>query len=113
MLGMALTYSVVGVVTALSGAIFGSLLQSPYVIIAIAAVLVALSLSMFGLYEFKMPDKLVMQAGGAKSGGFGAFFMGLTLGIVAAPCIGPFVLGLVTYVAAKGDPVNGFLMFSF
>ena len=40
-----------------------------------------------------------------------AFFMGLTMGIVAAPCIGPFVLGLVTYVAAKGDPVYGFLMF--
>ncbi|MFH1195590.1 MAG: thioredoxin family protein, partial [bacterium] len=43
----------------------------------------------------------------------GAFFMGLTMGIVAAPCIGPFVLGLVTYVAAKGDPVYGFLMFFF
>jgi len=110
-LGMALTYSVVGVVTSLSGAIFGSLLQSPFVIIGIAAVLVALSLSMFGLYEFKMPDKWVMKAGGAKSGAYGAFFMGLTLGIVAAPCIGPFVLGLVTYVAAKGDPVHGFLMF--
>jgi len=37
--------------------------------------------------------------------------MGLTMGIVAAPCIGPFVLGLVTYVAAKGDPLYGFLMF--
>ena len=39
------------------------------------------------------------------------FFMGLTMGIVAAPCIGPFVLGLVTYVAAKGDPYYGFSMF--
>lgn len=39
--------------------------------------------------------------------------MGLTMGIVAAPCIGPFVLGLVTYVAAKGDPLYGFLMFLF
>jgi thiol:disulfide interchange protein DsbD len=37
--------------------------------------------------------------------------MGLTMGVVAAPCIGPFVLGLVTYVAAKGDPYYGFLMF--
>ncbi|MGK9367598.1 protein-disulfide reductase DsbD family protein [Melioribacter sp. Ez-97] len=110
-LGMALTYSVIGVVTALSGAVFGSLLQNTIVIIVIALLFVILSLSQFGVYEFKLPDSWVMKAGGAKSGYFGAFFMGLTMGIVAAPCIGPFVLGLVTYVAAKGDPVYGFWLF--
>lgn len=110
-LGMAVTYSVVGVVTSLSGAVFGALLQNTIVIIVIAAIFVVLSLSMFGLYEFKMPDALVAKAGGAKGGLYGAFFMGLTMGIVAAPCIGPFVIGLVTYVAAKGDPYFGFLMF--
>ena len=111
MLGMALTYSVVGVVTSLSGAVFGTLLQNPIVIIAIVLLFVVLALSQFGVYEFKLPDSWVAKAGGAKGGGFGAFFMGLTMGIVAAPCIGPFVLGLVTYVAAKGDPLYGFLMF--
>ncbi len=110
-LGMALTYSVVGVVTALSGAVFGALLQNPIVIVIIAAVFVVLALSMFGLYEIKAPDALVAKAGGARSGVFGAFFMGLTMGVVAAPCIGPFVLGLVTYVAAKGDVFYGFIMF--
>lgn len=110
-LGMALTYSVVGVVTALSGAVFGALLQNPFVVVGIALLFVVLSLSQFGVYEFKLPDSLVAKAGGAKTGVFGAFFMGLTMGIVAAPCIGPFVIGLVTYVAAKGDPYYGFLMF--
>lgn len=110
-LGMAITYSVIGVITSLSGAVFGTLLQNPFVIIGIALLFVILSLSQFGVYEFKLPDSLVMKAGGAKGGIFGAFFMGLTMGIVAAPCIGPFVLGLVTYVAAKGDPFYGFLMF--
>lgn len=110
-LGMALTYSIIGVVTSLSGAIFGALLQNTYVIIGISLLFVVLALSQFGVYEFKLPDSLVMKAGGAKSGVFGAFFMGLTMGIVAAPCIGPFVIGLVTYVAAKGDPFYGFLMF--
>ena len=112
-LGMALTYSIVGVVTALSGAIFGALLQNPIVIVVIAGVFVVLALSMFGLYEIKAPDALVAKAGGARSGVFGAFFMGLTMGVVAAPCIGPFVLGLVTYVAAKGDVFYGFIMFFF
>ena len=110
-IGLALTYSVIGVVTALSGAVFGSLLQNTYVILSIVLIFLVLSLSMFGVYEFKLPDALVAKAGGAKGGYFGAFFMGLTMGIVAAPCIGPFVLGLVTYVAAKGDPFFGFLMF--
>lgn len=113
LLGIALTYSVVGVVTALSGAVFGALLQNPIVIIIIAAIFVLLSLSMFGAYEFRLPNFLVSRAGGAKGGLYGAFFMGLTMGIVAAPCIGPFVLGLVTYVAAKGDAFNGFLLFFF
>ncbi|MCX6150002.1 MAG: thioredoxin domain-containing protein [Ignavibacteriales bacterium] len=112
-LGMSVTYSIIGVVTALSGAVFGTLLQNTFVIFGIAAVLVALSLSMFGLYEFKLPDSLVAKAGGAKGGYLGSIFMGLTMGIVAAPCIGPFVLGLVTYVGAKGDPYYGFLMFFF
>lgn len=110
-LGMALTYSVIGVITALSGAVFGTLLQNPFVIAGIALLFIVLALSQFGVYEFKLPDKLVMKAGGAKGGVMGAFFMGLTMGIVAAPCIGPFVLGLVTYVAAKGDAFYGFLMF--
>ncbi len=110
-LGMALTYSVVGVVTAMSGAVFGTLMQNPIVIAIIALVLVGLALSMFDVYEFKLPDSWVMKAGGAKAGKFGAFMMGLTMGVVAAPCIGPFVLGLVTYVAAKGDVFYGFLMF--
>ena len=112
-IGMALTYSVIGVVTALSGAVFGALLQNPIVIVFIAVIFVILSLSMFGVYEFNLPNSIVAKAGGAKSGYFGAFFMGLTMGIVAAPCIGPFVLGLVTYVAAKADPYYGFMMFFF
>lgn len=110
-LGMALTYSIVGVITSLSGSMFGTLLQQPIVIIFISLIFIALSLSMFGVYEFKLPDSWAAKAGGAKSGTFGAFFMGLTMGIVAAPCIGPFVLSLVTVVAAKGDPFYGFIMF--
>lgn len=110
-LGLAVTYSAIGVITSLTGAIFGALLQNPIVILIIVAIMIALSLSMFGVYEFKLPDNLVNKAGGAKAGLYGAFFMGLTMGIVAAPCIGPFVLGLVTYVATKQDPYFGFLLF--
>ena len=76
----------------------------------IAAVLVALSLSMFGLYDIQ-PPRFVMNRAGAKTGVGGALGMGLLVGIVAAPCLGPFVLGLLTFVASRRDPVLGFAMF--
>ncbi|MGH9440685.1 MAG: cytochrome c biogenesis protein CcdA [Thermoanaerobaculia bacterium] len=109
-LGMAITYSVLGVAAALSGRLFGSALQSPWVLGGIAAVLVALSLSMFGLYDIN-PPRFLMNRAGAKTGLGGAFGMGLLVGVVAAPCLGPFVLGLLTFVAARHDPLLGFAMF--
>jgi thiol:disulfide interchange protein DsbD len=110
-LGIAVTYSILGVVAALGGGLFGTLLTNPIVLIGIAAILVGLSLSMFGVYEFRLPTGLMTAASQSKAGIFGSFFMGLTLGIVAAPCVGPFVIGLLTYVAAMQSVVLGFFMF--
>lgn len=112
-IGMAVTYSIIGVVSAMSGAFFGGLLQQPAVIAAIAAVFVFLAFGMFGVYDFRLPDSWVARASGSRTGIIGALLMGLTMGIIAAPCIGPLVLGLVAYVAAVGDPVYGFLLFFF
>jgi thiol:disulfide interchange protein DsbD len=112
-LGMAAMYSSLGLVAALTGSILGTILQNEFVVIVVALVLVGLALSMFGLYEIRVPDRLSNLAGGAsgKQGAFGAFLMGLTVGIVAAPCIGPFVLALLTFVGESGNPVLGFSMF--
>jgi thiol:disulfide interchange protein DsbD len=108
--GIALTYSVLGVLAALGGAIFGSALQSPWVVGVIVAVLLALALSMFGLWELRVPA-WAQRASGGRTGVFGALIMGLLMGFVAAPCIGPFVVGLLTYVGQRGDPVFGFILF--
>ncbi|RJR29174.1 MAG: DUF255 domain-containing protein [Candidatus Latescibacterota bacterium] len=110
-LGMSLTYSVLGTVAAMTGGLFGSALQNPLVVLFIAAVLVVLSLSMFGVWEIRLPMFLATRTGTAKRGYAGAVVMGLTMGLVAAPCIGPFVLGLLTYVGQIGKPLLGFLMF--
>jgi thioredoxin:protein disulfide reductase len=109
-LGMATMYSALGVAAALSGRLFGVALQSPWVVGGIAVVLVALALSMFGLYDIRMPTAL-MQKAGARQGFAGAYGMGLLVGIVAAPCVGPVVLGLLTFVAATQDALLGFLFF--
>ncbi len=110
-LGMAVMYSTLGLIAALTGSILGTALQNPLVVAVVALVLVGLALSMFGLYEFRVPARLSGFAGTSKQGVIGAFLMGLTVGIVAAPCIGPFVLALLTFVGESGNPVLGFTMF--
>jgi thiol:disulfide interchange protein DsbD len=110
-LGMAITYSILGTVAALTGSLFGSALQNPLVLILIACILVGLSLSMFGVYEIRIPAFLTRIAGQSSQGIFGALFMGLTVGMLAAPCIGPFIIGLLSYVGQRGNPALGFWTF--
>lgn len=109
-LGMAVTYSALGVAAALGGALFGAALQSPWVVGLVVAVMLALAASMFGLWELRVPA-FVMNLSGGRAGLGGSLVMGLLVGLVAAPCIGPFVLGLLTYVGQRQDVVLGFLLF--
>ncbi len=110
--GISVTYSSLGVTAALTGKILGSSLQSPWVLAGISLVLVGLSLSMFGLYEIQAPAWLLNKvAAGNTQGWLGAMGMGLVFGIVAAPCVDPFSIGLLTFVAAKANPYLGFIMF--
>jgi thiol:disulfide interchange protein DsbD len=110
-LGIALTFSVLGVVAALSGGLFGAALQKPATLLAIAGLLVVLALSNFGLYSLQPPSWLLQKAGAAGVGMTGALFMGLTMGLVAAPCVGPIIVGLLVAVGSLGDPVLGFVLF--
>lgn len=111
MMGLAVTNSVLGVVASLTGGLMGAILQNPIVLIVVAAVLVFFATSLFGLWEMRLPSGLTQAAAKSHTGYFGSLFMGLTLGVVAAPCIGPFVLGLLTWVASMGSPWLGFLIF--
>ena len=110
-MGMAVTYSVLGSIAAFTGGLFGAALQYPPVLVFIALVMVLLSLSMFDVYELRLPPFLNKLAGGSQKGYLGTLLMGLTVGIVAAPCIGPFILGLLTYVGNRGSVLLGFSLF--
>ncbi|MFQ5708934.1 MAG: cytochrome c biogenesis protein CcdA [bacterium] len=110
-LGMAITYSVLGLTAALSGGFFGAILQNPIALGFIALVLLVLASSMFGAFDIRVPQKLALLGGSSRQGLTGSLLMGLTVGIIAAPCIGPFVLSLLIFVGEKGDPVLGFTMF--
>ncbi|MCY7362200.1 MAG: thioredoxin family protein, partial [Ignavibacteria bacterium] len=110
-LGMSVTYSALGVFAALTGSLLGNALQNPIVIIFIASILLALGLSMFGLFEIRVPQSLATMGNKNRSGYFGSLLMGLTVGFIAAPCIGPFVLSLLVYVGKLGNPLTGFIFF--
>lgn len=109
--GLSITNSVLGVVAALTGGLMGSLLQNPLVLTFVALLLVLLAMSLFGLWEIRLPGGVMQAATKTYAGYLGTLFMGLTMGVVAAPCIGPFVLGLLTWVAGMGSPWLGFIVF--
>ncbi|HSD12311.1 MAG TPA: cytochrome c biogenesis protein CcdA, partial [Patescibacteria group bacterium] len=108
MAGIVLTFTALGVTFALTGRVFGSLLSSPVTAVALAAVFVALALSSFGLIGFRLPTALTQAA--AKIGGSGppgAFAAGLVAGVIAAPCIGPVLAAILSYVSTTRDAVFG------
>jgi len=110
-LGIAIVYSSMGVAAASTGALFGTALQSPWVIGFVVAVFVGLALSMFGVYYLRIPSFISDRLGtGARKGIIGVFVMGLVSGIVASPCIGPALASLLVYIASTGNKFLGFWM---
>ena len=109
-LGLTLTYSAIGTAAAFTGSLFGTLMQKPAVLICVAAIIVLLALSLFGLFTIQLPASLTSRISG-RAGLLGAALMGAMVGLVAAPCIGPVVLALLTFVAASASPLIGFATF--
>lgn len=110
--GIAITYSILGVIAAKTGALFGALLGHPIVVGIIALLFVIMGLSMYGLFEIKIPDKLATKVGSTKTnkGIIGAFISGLIAGVVASPCVGPVLVSILAYVAQTQDAVQGFIL---
>ena len=104
-------FSAAGVAVAMSGGLFGAAMQNPVVLSAIAGLMVLLALSSFGVFSLQPPQWLMSRAGVARPGYAGAMLMGLGMGVVAAPCIGPIVLGLLLMVERSGSPLFGFALF--
>ncbi len=115
-LGIASTYSALGVMAASTGSLFGSALSNIYVVTAIALLFVTMGLSMYGLFEIQVPAFIRDRAGQVQggSGYSGAFFTGLIAGLVASPCIGPVLVTILTYIAQTQNRMLGFLfLFTF
>jgi thioredoxin:protein disulfide reductase len=109
-LGLAIVYASLGVVAGLTGALFGAFMQNPIVLWFIVAVFVALGASMLGAFDITVPSAIQdKMMGGERSGVIGAMFIGGVTGIVAAPCAGPPLLVLLSWIGNTGNVVLGFL----
>ncbi|WP_192457752.1 protein-disulfide reductase DsbD [Musicola keenii] len=106
--GMALTYTLLGVLIAYAGLRFQAALQHPYVLTGISVLFIALALSMFGLYNLQLPSSLQTrltlwsnrQQGGST---IGVFMMGALAGLICSPCTTAPLSALLLYIAQSGD----------
>ena len=116
-LGMGVVFSSLGIAFAMLGKAGdqGQILANPYVVIPLVAFYVVLAVSMFGAFDINLPSGLQQRLARVGGKGYGgAFAMGMVGGFTAAPCTGPFLAGLLGWVASTGRPVvGGTMLFTF
>jgi thiol:disulfide interchange protein len=111
-IGLALAFGTLGLVAAKAGASFSAAFQQPAAIWGIAGLFFVLSLGMYGIYELQPPAWLQKFQGSAKGGSVvGSFLFGALAAVIASPCTGPVIAGMVVYAAQDGNLVMGFLRF--
>ncbi len=111
-LGVAVTYAIIGVTAALTGILLSTALQNAWVLGGFALIFVLLALSMFGLYELQLPASLQSKFNAAANrikGGnlIGAFVMGGLSALILSPCVTAPLVGACIYISQSGDVVLG------
>ncbi len=115
-LGISVTYSILGLVAAKTGALFGQVLSYQPVVLAFVVLFVLMALSIYGYFEIRIPHFISrrLEKSGPSQGYIGAFSSGLIAGVVASPCVGPVLVGVLAYIAKTQNGLLGFaLLFTF
>jgi thiol:disulfide interchange protein DsbD len=111
-LGMAITYAIAGMIVALAGSNVQAAMQKPWVIGMFSGVFILLALSLFGLYDVKLPNKLQQRMASLGQGNAGGtyasvFVMGMLSTLVVSPCVSAPLVGVLTYIANNGNVLLG------
>jgi thiol:disulfide interchange protein DsbD len=115
-LGLAIVYSILGVVAGMSGTIFGTVSSNPWVYFGMSQVLLLAALTMLDVLPVPVPASWLQRAATAGTGGrfTGALVMGAASGLVAAPCGAPVMAAVLTWVTTTKSAALGFVyLFSF
>jgi cytochrome c biogenesis protein CcdA len=102
-LGLSLTFTVLGAIASLIGGLFGVISRTWYFVVG--GIAIAIGLQLVGLYEFNLPIPGHLQP--KQRGLLGAFILGLIFGIVSSPCATPILALILTFVATKGEIAYG------
>jgi thiol:disulfide interchange protein DsbD len=113
--GIVAMFVPIGVLAGLSGSVFGAALQNRWVVVGVSVLFLALAASLFGAFEFALPARLTNRL--AELGGIGhkgAFLLGLACGLIASPCTGPVLTGILTWIAqTRSAPLGAMAMAAF
>ena len=115
-LGLGIVYSLLGLFAAASGSMIGASFQNPVMVIVIASIFILMGLSLAGLFEIPVPSSISakIQAGGYKSKIIGSLIIGGVAGIIAAPCAGPVLIAILSWISQTRNLLLGFwVMFVF
>jgi thiol:disulfide interchange protein DsbD len=114
-MGIAAMFTPLGLAAGLTGSLFGSALSNPWVVWAIALVFLALAASMFGAFEFVLPSALTNRLATVGGIGYGgAFVLGLVSGVIAAPCTGPVLTGILLWIGkTRSAGLGAAVLFAF
>lgn len=110
--GMALTYTLLGIVVAAAGMQFQAAFQHPYVLIGLSALFIVLALSMFGVFSLQLPSslqtRLTVWSNQQKGGSLlGVFAMGALAGLICSPCTTAPLTAILLYIAQSGNLLAG------
>ncbi len=117
--GIALTYSILGVIAAMTGTLFGQALSNKYVLSGMVLLFVLMAFGMWGFYDLQMPAFIRKKFGGSQKNNTSEsylriFVTGLFAGVVASPCVGPVLVSILSYVSTTKDAFLGFtLLFTY
>ncbi len=114
-LGLAIVYSTFGIFAAMTGSMLGISFQNPIVVYFIAGIFIIMGLSMAGFFEIPVPSSISSKVQkGHKSEIIGSIIVGGVAGIIAAPCVGPVLVALLSWISQTGNVFLGFwLTFTF
>jgi thiol:disulfide interchange protein DsbD len=114
-LGISAMFTPLGVVAGYTGSLFGAALANPWVLALVAVVFLALAASMFGAFNFVLPSALnnrLAELGGVGYGG--AFLVGAVSGLIAAPCTGPVLTGILLWIGkTRSASLGAAALFAF
>jgi cytochrome c-type biogenesis protein len=110
-IGLALVYSILGLLAGMTGTLFGTVSTNPWLYLAMANLLLIASLAMLDVLPVRVPTALLARASSAGTAGrvSGAFTMGAMSGLVAAPCSAPVMAAVLTWVSTTKSATLGFL----